>query len=82
MIGGGTAESARSNILEIGNAGLSVSQNAFVVTANGYVGIGTGKIALYKGQKVIKTNIDESDALDALINLIKANGDWRDIKEV
>ena len=48
----------------------------------GYVGIGTGKIALYKGQKVIKTNIDESDALDALINLIKANGDWRDIKEV
>ena len=33
-------------------------------------------------EKVIKTNIDESDALDALINLIKANGDWRDIKEV
>ena len=42
----------------------------------GYVGTGKGTIALYKGQHVVKKNIDESDAVDALINLIKENGDW------
>ena len=69
--------------IKIGIMGCIVNGPGEMADADyGYVGIGTGKIALYKGQKVIKTNIDESDALDALINLIKANGDWRDIKEV
>ena len=69
--------------IKIGIMGCIVNGPGEMADADyGYVGIGTGKIALYKGQKVIKTNIDESDALDALINLIKKNGDWRDIKEV
>jgi (E)-4-hydroxy-3-methylbut-2-enyl-diphosphate synthase len=42
----------------------------------GYVGSSPGKINLYKGKELVRRNIDEKDALDALINLIKENGDW------
>ena len=42
----------------------------------GYVGAGNGKIHLYKGQKLIKKNIDESFAVESLIELIKESGDW------
>lgn len=44
----------------------------------GYVGAGTGKVSLYKGKKVMKNNIQSHEALDALINLIKDNGDWKE----
>lgn len=44
----------------------------------GYVGMGAGKIALYKGKKQMRKGVDESVALDALINLIKTSGDWKD----
>jgi len=44
----------------------------------GYVGAGRGKVQLYKGQQVIKKNIDESKAVEALIKLIKESGDWID----
>jgi len=42
----------------------------------GYVGAGKGKIHLYKGQQLIQKNIRESSAVEALIELIKVNGDW------
>jgi (E)-4-hydroxy-3-methylbut-2-enyl-diphosphate synthase len=42
----------------------------------GYVGSMEGKINLYKGKHLVQRNIDEQEALDALINLIKENGDW------
>ena len=42
----------------------------------GYVGSGQGKINLYKGKTLVKRNINENDALDALIKLLKENGDW------
>ena len=42
----------------------------------GYVGSSQGKINLYKGKCLVRRNINENDALDALINLIKENGDW------
>lgn len=42
----------------------------------GYVGSSPGKINLYKGKELVRRNIAEKDALDALINLIKDNGDW------
>ncbi|MCX6304072.1 MAG: (E)-4-hydroxy-3-methylbut-2-enyl-diphosphate synthase [Bacteroidetes bacterium] len=42
----------------------------------GVVGAGSGKIHLYKGQKLIKKNIDESMAVEALVELIKVSGDW------
>ncbi len=44
----------------------------------GYVGAGNGKITLYKGKEIIEKNIDEALAVDALINLIKINGDWKE----
>lgn len=44
----------------------------------GYVGNGSGKINLYKGKTVVKRNIEESEALDELINLLKENGEWID----
>ncbi len=44
----------------------------------GYVGAGKGKIHLYKGQQVIRKNVDESLAVEALIALIKESGDWVD----
>jgi len=42
----------------------------------GYVGTGPGKITLYKGREVVKRNIDEAEAVDQLIGLIREHGDW------
>ena len=42
----------------------------------GYVGTGPGKITLYKEQTVVQKNIPETEAVDALINLIKSHGEW------
>jgi (E)-4-hydroxy-3-methylbut-2-enyl-diphosphate synthase len=44
----------------------------------GFVGAGSGKIHLYKGQSLVKKNLDESQAVDALVELIKDSGDWID----
>ena len=44
----------------------------------GYVGTGVGKISLYKGQEVVKSNIPTAEAVNALIGLIRDNGDWVD----
>lgn len=42
----------------------------------GYVGSGYNKINLYKGKEVIEKGIAEDKAVEALIDLIKTNGDW------
>ena len=42
------------------------------------VGAGVGRISLYKGRECVERNIPQEEALDRLIELIKANGDWRD----
>ena len=47
----------------------------------GYIGAGKGKITLYKKQEVIRKNIEEEKAVEALVNLIKESGDWVDQKE-
>lgn len=44
----------------------------------GYVGSLPGKINLYKNKSLVRRNINENEALDALIQLIKDNGDWID----
>ena len=44
----------------------------------GYVGAGKGKINLYKGQSLVKKNVDANNALDELIALIKKNEDWQE----
>ena len=45
----------------------------------GYVGSGPNNINLYKGKTVIAKGIPQSEAVDALIDLIKDNGDWVDV---
>jgi (E)-4-hydroxy-3-methylbut-2-enyl-diphosphate synthase len=44
----------------------------------GYVGAGKRKVMLYKGQELVKKNVDEVVALEELIGLIKENGDWKE----
>lgn len=44
----------------------------------GYVGAGKGKVMLYKGQTVVKKNVDETMAIEELVNLIKTSGDWKE----
>ncbi|NGX41006.1 MAG: 4-hydroxy-3-methylbut-2-en-1-yl diphosphate synthase (ferredoxin) [Candidatus Anoxychlamydiales bacterium] len=44
----------------------------------GYVGANTGKIDLYVNQKCIEKNIDEKDAVDKLILLMKKQGKWKE----
>jgi (E)-4-hydroxy-3-methylbut-2-enyl-diphosphate synthase len=42
----------------------------------GYVGSGRGKINLYKSTSLVRKNIDEASAVEALTDLIRENGDW------
>ncbi len=44
----------------------------------GYVGAGKGKVNLYKGSTLEKSRIAEQDAVEELIRLIKARGDWQE----
>lgn len=46
----------------------------------GYVGSGNGKITLYKGREVVRKNIAQEEAVEALVQLIKDNGDWIEAK--
>ena len=38
------------------------------------------KIHLYKEKTVVRKNVPESEAVEALIELIKENGDWQSPK--
>ena len=42
----------------------------------GYVGAGNGRISLYRGRDLIRKNIQQEEAVDALIALLMENGDW------
>ena len=44
----------------------------------GYLGAGRGKISLYKKKECIEKNIPEEEAVEKLIELIKANGDYEE----
>ncbi|MDD2285473.1 MAG: (E)-4-hydroxy-3-methylbut-2-enyl-diphosphate synthase [Paludibacter sp.] len=44
----------------------------------GYVGAGRGKVSLYKKKEILERNINEDEAVDKLVELIKVNGDWQD----
>jgi (E)-4-hydroxy-3-methylbut-2-enyl-diphosphate synthase len=44
----------------------------------GYVGAGKGKVTLYRRKQPVRQNIPEHEALEALIGLIKQEGDWTD----
>ena len=63
--------------VKIGIMGCIVNGPGEMADADyGYVGTGVGQISLYKGYEVVKRNIPADIAVDALIDLIKANGDW------
>ena len=65
--------------VKIGIMGCIVNGPGEMADADyGYVGTGPGKITLYKEKTVVKKNVPESEAVDALIDLIKENGDWED----
>ena len=63
--------------VKIGIMGCIVNGPGEMADADyGYVGTGVGKISLYKGYDVVKRNIPADIAVEALIELIKANDDW------
>jgi len=47
----------------------------------GYVGGAPGKVDLYVGKEVVKRAIPNEEACDALIELIKEHGKWKDKEE-
>ena len=65
--------------LRIGVMGCIVNGPGEMADADyGYVGAAPGRITLYKGRTVVEKNIPQEEALDRLVALIKANGDWAD----
>jgi (E)-4-hydroxy-3-methylbut-2-enyl-diphosphate synthase len=65
--------------LKIGIMGCIVNGPGEMADADyGYVGTGPGKITLYKQREIVKRNIPEDQAVEELVNLIKANGDWKE----
>jgi len=65
--------------IKIGIMGCIVNGPGEMADADyGYVGIGKDKIALYRGQEVVKKSVPADAAVDELIQLIKDDGNWRD----
>jgi len=72
------AATAGQSHLKIGIMGCIVNGPGEMADADyGYVGASPGHISLYKGQQVVRKNIPQDDAVEALVQLIKDNGDWR-----
>lgn len=42
----------------------------------GYVGAAAGNVSIYRGTECVRKNIAQDEALDALVALIKADGQW------
>jgi len=67
--------------LKIGIMGCIVNGPGEMADADyGYVGAGPGKVSLYRGREVVKQGIPEDDALNELVELIRADGKWVDKK--
>lgn len=65
--------------LRIGVMGCIVNGPGEMADADyGYVGAGPGRITLYRGREVVERNIPQEEALDRLVELIKANGAWQE----
>lgn len=64
--------------IKIGIMGCIVNGPGEMADADyGYVGSGVGKITLYRGQNVVKRNINSENAIEELIELIKLDGNWQ-----
>ena len=65
--------------LKIGIMGCIVNGPGEMADADyGYVGAAAGKVSLYKGKECVERNIPQEEALEHLVALIKAHGDWHD----
>ncbi len=63
--------------VKIGIMGCIVNGPGEMADADyGYVGVGPGKISLYRGKEVMKRAIPAEQAVDELIRLIKEDGNW------
>jgi (E)-4-hydroxy-3-methylbut-2-enyl-diphosphate synthase len=63
--------------VKIGIMGCIVNGPGEMADADyGYVGVGKDKIALYRGQDVIKKAVPANQAVDELIELIREDGRW------
>ncbi len=63
--------------VKIGIMGCIVNGPGEMADADyGYVGTGPGKIHLYKEKTIMRKNVPEAEAVDALIELIREHGDW------
>lgn len=60
--------------VKIGVMGCIVNGPGEMADADyGYVGAGPGKVSLYKGQQIIRKNIPEEEAVEALLQLIDSD---------
>ncbi len=65
--------------IKIGIMGCIVNGPGEMADADyGYVGVGKDKIALYRGQNVVKKSVPANEAVDELIALIREDGNWID----
>jgi (E)-4-hydroxy-3-methylbut-2-enyl-diphosphate synthase len=63
--------------IKIGIMGCIVNGPGEMADADyGYVGSGPGRITLYRGKEVVKKNVPAANAVDALIDLIREDGNW------
>lgn len=63
--------------VKIGIMGCIVNGPGEMADADyGYVGVGPDKIALYRGQEVVHKGVKTAEAVDKLIELIAADGNW------
>jgi len=63
--------------VKIGIMGCIVNGPGEMADADyGYVGVGVGKISLYRGKEVIKKGVPTEKAVDELIELIREDGKW------
>jgi (E)-4-hydroxy-3-methylbut-2-enyl-diphosphate synthase len=63
--------------VKIGIMGCIVNGPGEMADADyGYVGVGPDKIALYRGQTVVEKAVHTDEAVDRLIDLIRADARW------
>ena len=69
--------------IKIGIMGCIVNGPGEMADADyGYVGVGKDKIALYRGQTVVKKAVHSDKAVDELIELIREDGKWLEFEKV
>lgn len=76
-----TIKEATSHLkgLKLGIMGCIVNGPGEMADADyGYVGAAAGHVSLYRGKECVAKNIPAAEALDRLIELLKADGKWSD----